>query len=345
MIRCKADNSIERVKSGDFEFPLGVYPVEPLKPRVGYTLDFEPSDGDDESGDWEAWPDRYVFDAVVSAGRVPALVRSLFGLMAPRVYPILDILGHDAYREIDPYVSYDLVGLDRVIGAVAEFPAFFFEDGLTGFGAMTEEPFFYFFVDEHKIVTIRAESAMRERVERVLAAFDIEAAEDAAGVDAAAHEHRAVLATSPKEPWLLGFDEIVERLRTDWRLVLNIDAESNVDDAGKDLGTTAWWCRVRVPVGVEGATGDGDVEELDSRYAEVILAADHLRGAEEAAMEAASKLAGLEDNPEYEPFVVFADRMTPDQLEEHLAKGSKGKKSSKPTLAAGKVYRAKWADG
>ena len=111
-----------------FEFPLGVYPVEPMIPRAGYTVDFEAGDGDDESGDWEEWPDRYVYDIVVPANRVESLWRALLVQMPPRVYPILDFIGHDAYREIDPYIAYELLGQDRMMDWVRRFGAFFFED-------------------------------------------------------------------------------------------------------------------------------------------------------------------------------------------------------------------------
>ncbi|MEK6700635.1 MAG: hypothetical protein AABZ53_00070 [Planctomycetota bacterium] len=246
MPRSKSDSSLTRHEIDAFKFPLGVYPVEELAPKPGYTLDFEAGDGDESDGDWEEWPDRYVFDAVLSAERVPALVRTILALMPNKVYPILDILGHDAFREIDPYVSYELVGLDRLVEAIRQVPDFFFEDGLCGFGAMSQEPFIYFFVDEHKIVTIRAEAPLREKIEKVLAAFDLEHREDAAGVDAAAHEHRTILVAPDTEAHLMSFDEIVEQLHDDWRLVLNIDPETNVDEEGKELGVCAWWCRVRV---------------------------------------------------------------------------------------------------
>jgi hypothetical protein len=356
------DTSIVRHEVEGFKFPLGVYPVEDMKPKPGYTLDFEPADGGDESGDWEEWPDRYVFDAVLSAERVPGLVRLLLGMMPAKVYPILDILGHDAFREIDPYVSWDLVGTDRIMEAIRQVPGFFYEDGLCGFGAMSEEPFLYFFVDEHKIVTIRAESVLRDKIERLMTAFGLTQTEEAAGVDSAAHEHRSVLVTPKEDPISMSFDEIVEQLRDDWRLVLNIDPETNVDDDGKDLGRTTWWCRVRVAVGAaaseeepvkkkpataawESPEEDGAAEEEDegewaTRYAEVVLSATCLREAEEMAAEAAERLAGVEDSDAPPPFVVFADRMTEDQASEYL--GRSGKKKGKGGEDSGGILSVKW---
>lgn len=293
MSRCKVDPSIGRVEVEGFAFPLGVYPVETLKPRAGYTLAFEPADGDDgesrpgrddadilgndtdpkadresddvdygssfegsygeaereggaQGGEWEEWPDRYVFDILVPTQRVEPLFRALFALMPGRIFPILDVLGHDEYREVDPYVSYDLLGTDRFIDAIRRFRGFFYEDGLVGFGAMSDQPFLYIFVDEHKIITVRAEVPLRERIEQILAAFDLEQIEEITGADSVTHEHRSVLEAPQDRLDLLSADEIVEDLQEEWRLELNINPDTNVDESGTDLGITGWRCIVRV---------------------------------------------------------------------------------------------------
>src|SRR5690606_8912597 len=108
-----------------------------------------------------------------------------------------------------------------------------------------EEPFYYVFVDEHKIVTVRAEASLKERVERALASFDLAPVEEPAGVDAVAHEHRGVLAAPEDNAQLLTAEEVVERLIDAWRLTLNIDIDSNVDDDNRPLGMTLWRCLVR----------------------------------------------------------------------------------------------------
>jgi hypothetical protein len=285
VVTCKADPSIQRITRGSFQFPLGAYPVEDLTPKAGYSVHFEPADGDDgsgegENGEWEEWPDRYVFDIVISAERVEPLCRMLFSLLSGRVYPILDVLGHDAFREIDPYISYDLVGQDRFTDAVRRFRDFLYEDGMCGFGAMSEEPFFYIFIDEHKIITARAEPGLKEKVEKILAAFDLEAVEEPAGADAAAHEHRGVLSVPTDNPNLLSQEEIVERLKEDWQLLLNVDPDTNVDDEGKEVGKTSWRVIVRC-----------EYEERAPRYAEVLMEADNLRQAEELAFEAVDELS------------------------------------------------------
>ncbi|MEM0982577.1 MAG: hypothetical protein AAGI17_01360 [Planctomycetota bacterium] len=337
---CKADESIERVEYDGFTFPLGVYPIEEMQPKPGYASAFEPADGsneDDGTGgetgeaDMEHWPDRYVYDVVVSASRVEALVIHLLGMMPLRVYPILDYIGHDAYREIDPYISYELCGLDHVLDAVTRCRDFFFEDGMCGFGALAEDPFFYLFVDEHKIVTIRVAPEMQQRVEKVLEAFDLEEVPEPAGADSAAHEHRGVLVAPGDDPGLLTTEEIVERLRDIWHLTLNIDPTSNLDDGGRDLGATPWRCLVHW----HGDNGTPDA------YGEVLLVADCLAQAEELAFDAATALADRRrEYAELTPDarLVAADRMTVEQfreiLERHRA-ATRGSRGAKATPAKG----------
>lgn len=314
--RCRVDPSIDRVEMGGVRLPLGVYPVEPMTPVQGYVVEFESSDADSEplsdEADWQLWPDRYVYDVVVSAERIPPLCRQVLAMMPARVYPIFDYIGRDAFREIDPYISYDLLGQDRVAATIRRYSPFFFEDGLCGFGAMSEDPFAYFFLDEHKIMTIRVEPDLRERVERILSAFRLEQVAEPAGADSAAHEHRTVLVTPEDEPDMLSADEVVEWLREEWRLMLNVDPEANVDDAGRSLGDTPYRCLLRLePSEPEGA----------SRYGEVIVVASCLAEAEDLAFDAAGGWqATSSDNGdgEIEPVIVSADRMTASQLGEAL---------------------------
>ncbi|RKZ11532.1 hypothetical protein DRQ53_15920, partial [bacterium] len=111
---CRVDPSLKPVEMGGLLFPLGVYPIEEMTPSPGYSCIFEPADSD-EAGEWEEWPDRYAFDIVIGADRLEALCTQLFSMLPGRVYPIFDVMGHDAYREIDPYISYELIGFDRFL--------------------------------------------------------------------------------------------------------------------------------------------------------------------------------------------------------------------------------------
>lgn len=345
MRRAAIDQAIERKEVGGFAFPLGVYPLESMLPTPGYTVQFEPADGGDGPGDflgsggfddWEEWPDRFVYDILLPSHRVRALSRALIGMLPGRIYPILDVLGTDSYREIDPYLAYELVGIERLYDGLREWDDWLFEDGLVGFGAMSVDPFVYVFVDEHKIITVRAELAFKERLEKLLAAFDLSVVEEIKGADSAEHEHRGVLVRPDETSDLVTADEIIERLRDAWGLQLNIDATTNVDDDGNELGITAWQCVVRcasqaaeAPSEQAEAAGAPEESALEKdegeelvAYAEVLLSAESLEVAERLAAEAAE---GLPDAPESGWSgldVIKADRITHEQLAEWLAAAS-----------------------
>jgi hypothetical protein len=84
---------------------------------------------------------------------------------------------------------------------------------------------------------------MRERVERLLVEFGLhEVAETWPVVDEDDESDplqiRSVLTfddgSTPDE------DELLRELRHAWRLELNVDPENNVDEAGRELGSTLW---------------------------------------------------------------------------------------------------------
>ncbi|MBL8763564.1 MAG: hypothetical protein JNM07_04760 [Phycisphaerae bacterium] len=365
MARCRVDSSIERLVVNGFAYPLGVYPIEPSTPKEGYTLSFEPSDGgdgrhdneadsvgespefdpdDDAPGDTldeadaergqpsgvlEEWPDRYVFDIAITSTRLEALCRTLFSLLPGRVFPILDVLGNDAFREVDPYVAYDPVGIERFLDALRRFRGFFYEDGIVGFGAMSEEPFLYIFVDEHKMVTVRAESSMKERVEKVLAAFDLKESEAIAGADAAAHEHRSVIEAPGDRPDLLTPDEIVEELQDEWGLVLNINPDTNVDGEGREIGITAWRGVVRVARQLSDRQGE-------FRYIEVLATAGNWTEIERLAVDAATLLVrtapGNEPKKRAKAGGTEGDVVATAQIGESRADSSRSKKHTETEI-------------
>lgn len=342
-----------------FAFPLGVAPVEPRALKPGYVVEFEAADGaageapgeaageegrpgaggaggaggaapaEDWTGEeWEEWPDRFMYDIVLSASRLRPFCRVLFEILPGRVYPILDVLGRDAYREIDPYLAYDPVGIEKFLDGVIRYADWLYEDGLAGFGAMSLDPFFYVFIDEHKVVTLRASLDLKERVEKILAVFDLKPVEKLDSVDALEHEHRPVLHAPPDRPDLLGADDIIDRLREDWKLELNIDRQRNVDDEGNDLGLTAWQCIVR-------CRGAG--EDDPDRWAEVLLTAEHLDAAERLAGEAVAAEAPKPDGWA-EVDVSRCDRLLPEEMAAAL--GTKVNLSKERE----RVHRLRWLD-
>ena len=337
------DTSIERTIIDGFSFPLGVRPLEDLKPRPGYTADFEPSDGGEGEGDWEEWPDRYLFDAFITADRLESLCRTLFSILPGRVYPILDILGNDAYREVDPYIAYEPIGLDRFLDGLRRHREWFFEDGLVGFGAMSDEPFLHIYIDEHKVVTIRVQSGQRDQIEKILAAFDLHPIDEPIGVDSVSHEHRCVLLAPNDRPDLLAAEEIVEELLDLWRLDLNVDREGNVDDRGMELGITGWRFVVRR---WEGG-------EEPPRYAEIFLTAESLGAAEELAYTAASTPPGSKGDRTGEPAdlvdelseppvdlaMILADRVTPETYGKLLTEAGV---TIPPGMDVNRVHTVRW---
>ncbi|NJN48009.1 MAG: hypothetical protein HC808_17750, partial [Candidatus Competibacteraceae bacterium] len=58
-----------------------------------------------------------------------------------------------------------------------------FTDRWGDYGAMSVDPFIYVFIDEHKIITVRAELAFKDRIEKLLAAFDLAVVEEIKGAD------------------------------------------------------------------------------------------------------------------------------------------------------------------
>ena len=385
MHRCLLNPALERVRVNGFAFPLGVYPVEPVAPTSGYTVDFEPADGDEE---WEEWPDRYVYEILVSAERLRPLCSAILSLLPGRVYPILDVLGNDAFREIDPYIAYELVGVESLYDGLRWYEPFLFEDGLCGFGAMSEDPFMYFFLDEHKVLTVRVEADQKERVDRLLGAFELSNLGGTSGqtprarksdgqplvevmaADAVSHEHRSVLLTPDDRPELPGPEEVTEALVDLWGMTLNIDVERNLDDDGRDLGVTGWRCLVRVEWPLEDGPTDrpngqahqpnGQHKEEDipgprprgrMKYAEVLVAAGCWREAEDIALSAALKLpeapSGVSLTDEIGPRLVTADRLWRREVVAMLAGERLGAapQAATPEAHASKAQQAESAAG
>jgi hypothetical protein len=261
------------------------------------------------------------------------MCRALFSLLPGRVYPILDVLGRDAFREVDPYITYDLVGTDRFLNACRWLRDFLFEDGLVGFGAMSEEPFFYIFIDEHKIVTIRCEPLLKEKVEKILTAFDLQAMSDPAGADSASHEHRGVLSAPPEEADLLDGDQVLEFLRDDWTLVLNVDPETNLDDEGKELGVTGWKCTLR---------GENEGE---TRYAVMVLTASCYRVMEDLAIQTLATMCEKAEVDFEEASVLTADRLQGEEIAAQAERVSGSKVKVPKTLPEAKIFAAEWISG
>lgn len=332
--KVELDPALTRQEFDGFTYPIGVSPVTPGPMTPGYIVEFESADGASSGGepwageDWEEWPDRLMYDIVISAHRQRSLTRMLFDLLPGRVYPIVDVLGRDAFREVDPYLAYDPVGIERFLDGVRLYGDWLYEDGLVGFGAMSVDPFVYIFIDEHKVVTVRAALDLKDKVERILAALDLAPVAKIDSVDGMEHEHRGVLLAPPDRPDLLSGDDILDRLRSWWKLELNIDREKNVDDEGRELGVTAWLCLARC---VRGEEGTPAVE----RFADVFLAADCLESASRLVAEATAK--DPDDAREWDDVELLrTDRLMPQEMAEALGQ------PEPPPLSENRIITVRW---
>ena len=202
----------------------------------------------------------------------------------------------------------------------------------------------------------------------------LEPIEELLSADSATHEHRSVMETADDRPDLLTADEIVEVLRDEWRLVLNIDPETNVDEEGHDLGVTGWRCILLcdppVPQATAGEGEDAGGEAEDeptprsskrrvvepiaptkdpteeapaARYAEVFLTADSYHAATDlalTALEALFEKSGMEIDPETtpEPVMVIADRWNADDFVSAVEKAT----GQKPDMMESGAAHALW---
>jgi hypothetical protein len=313
---CAVDPRLERVVTANgFQFPLGVIPAENAEPREGYRHEFETGQAD--------WPDCYLYDVVLSAEKTEPLVRDLLRLAPPRLVPILDVRGDDAYREMDPYLGLEELDREAIATMLTTARAFLFEDGHCGFGVVAEDPLFYIYVDDHKIVTIRCGLTEASEVEEVLEAHGIAGDSEPIGIDSVAHDHLDTLWTDDNRTDLLDFYGMLDTLRYEWGLELNIDPETNVDDDGRLLETTAWRVLILLEPTQVLPRWRGPATEPSKapvKYAELLLAAESLVRVDELVERVARELTNyrLVD-------LVTADRIRPEELSEALGQETETK--------------------
>ena len=111
-------------------------------------------------------------------------------------------------------------------------------------------------------------------------------------------------------------------MRDAWRLVLNVDPDTNVDEQGEDLGITPWRCLARFSTD----------QSPDDQYAQLILTAENLRRAEDLTQDTVIKEANP-DGDWFDVVVISANRITPEQAKELLDAIPKSKPLQKNTLA------------
>ena len=236
-----------------FAFPLGIDPGGIDAPTQGYTIAYTAGQDDE--------PDSYVFQVVVSHEKLRPILQKAFELLPDRVYGIVEVGSRDAYRSVDVYMGEEAVGRQQFVKTWREYEPLLLEDGSIAAGANSDEPFIELFLDHWKGLHLHVPLDMREEVERLLHSFGLEEVvqtwaepEDASVEDST--QLRPVLADGEE---MSDIDELLMELRRDWRLELNVDPETNVDEGGRELGQTLWHAIVVVDHAEKGAEGRADL--------------------------------------------------------------------------------------
>lgn len=239
---------IQRAVVGGFAFPLGIEPGEMAPPAQGYTLQYAP--GEDEE------PDVYTFYVVVSLERLGPIIQEAFRLLPDEVYGIVEIGSRDAYRAVDVYLGKEPTGISEFIETWEHFEPILMEDGSIGAGANSEEPFVEVFLDQWKGLSIIVPPDMQDEVEAMLQKFGLSQVErtwpETDENDDGLMQVRPVLEVT--DEYSPDLDELLLQLRHEWRLDLNIDPDTNLDERGRNLGLTLW----HAVVVVQSTAGEGD---------------------------------------------------------------------------------------
>ncbi len=218
-------------------------------PVQGYTLAYNEAEEDE--------PDSYAFHVVVSHERLRAVIRAAFDLLPDEVVPIVEIGSRDAYRAVDVFLGEEAVSRAHFLAVWHAFESIILEDASLGVGANSEEPFIEVFVDSWKGVAIHVPIDMRDRVEEVLHGLGLDEVPETWADDP---ESDPLPGTAIRDVLELvdeqspDIDELLLQLRELWGLELNVDPETNLDEAGRNLGLTLW----HAVVVAESADGDPD---------------------------------------------------------------------------------------
>ena len=231
----KLRTDLKRAVIGSFALPLGIEPLNLPAPNQGYTLEFhEGEDGE---------PDGWGFHGVASHDRMVGLVREAFGLLPEEVSPIVEVGSRDAYRSQDVYLARRPIAFDDFLDTWDAFEPVILEDASIGVGANADEPFVEIFLDSWKGLLIHVPEEMKVQVERMLRRHSLREVEETWPEDldesSPPSQVREVLQIEDEESPDL--DEVLLQLRERWDLELDIDPETNLDEAGRPLGNTLWY--------------------------------------------------------------------------------------------------------
>ncbi|HWB20840.1 MAG TPA: hypothetical protein VG711_11100 [Phycisphaerales bacterium] len=303
---------LQRVVTNGFAMPLGIVPADKVTPQQGYTLKYQ--------DDQEDLPPTYTFHVVVSHERVSEILLAVFQLLPDKLFAIVEIGSRDAYRSTDTFLSTVPISKADFLRTWVKYEKFLLEDGSIAAGANSEEPFIEVFVDQWKGIFLHVPLEQRDRfedllhqhgLEEVLETWpEIEEDQDPFAEDATLI--RSVLDLSAED--LPDVDDVLMNLRVDWGLELNIDPESNVDEAGRELGVTLWHAMVILEPSEETRSLSQSAGVHGGAYASIWASADCLAELEQLLEKA------LADYPQYQFAEIFTvDRVAHDERPEFLS--------------------------
>ena len=229
-------HDLERVFLGDFALPLGLVPSNMQPPNQGYTVTYNAGENDE--------PDTYAFQVVCSHERLKRLLTAAFQLLPDKVSPIIEMDSYDAYRTVDVYIGREgeLVNLDDFLTTWTDFEEVFLEDGAIGVGANSEEPFIEVFLDQWKQLSIHVPLEFRSKVDELLAKQNLNEVMATWPNTPEEQSHdvtiRQVIDPDIDNP--MSIDDVLFEAKRRWKMELNIDPDSNLDEAGRELGRTLW---------------------------------------------------------------------------------------------------------
>ncbi|MEE9394487.1 MAG: hypothetical protein V3W41_18485 [Planctomycetota bacterium] len=191
VVRIKGD--LKRTILGSVALPLGAELQEPGAPLIeGYESRFVASEGQQD--------DQFDFRIVLTHERVSEIARKLFVELLPQlVFATFEEFSNDAYRDVDNWLSEELVDKERLLQAWDSYGHFFVEDVRCGFGGMSYEPLIEVFVEEPSSINVVCGMDSKERVEKVIRDLGIEELSKAAFLDGIDHTSRDVIEVSKDE--------------------------------------------------------------------------------------------------------------------------------------------------
>jgi hypothetical protein len=265
-------NDLQRVVIAGFALPLGIAPApgRMKAPIQGYTVSYVPGEEDE--------PDTYSFHVVVSHEKLAPVLHRAFDLLPDEVSAIVEIGSRDAYRSTDTFIGEHPIPIEEFREVWDRYEPFLLEDGSIAAGANSEDPFIEVFVDQWKGLSIHVPLAMREDVAAMLQEFGLDEVQQTwpageeepnatdADDDENASQVRPVLDLS--DEFSPDIDELLLNLRHEWRLSLIVDPDSNIDEGGRNLGSTLWHAVVIVER-IDGETDRPAHQSQQGAYASI----------------------------------------------------------------------------